>query len=202
MTPHEIVEKFESAVKEHRIFASEIVPYRDRFHAFLLEHPDISFWWTCSIEEDLAENDEPTTAYAFDLDLTNTADGVCFSTEVEDDGYFSGFKSLWFAIPVSYIEDPDKWETEEIAAAETRRILVEKTYDRIAPGVREELGLIINIVSRRHSRIIAAALLVKDEEGKETSVFGSKNMEKIGVYRFSVDPATGDVVELLRPEDL
>lgn len=196
MTTHQMIKNFKLTAKQHEEFISEIAPYRDRFHEFLTENPAIALWWDCVVyHEEQPERDEPFVFEVdeFTLDFSRTKDGIYFSADVapQDVIWLPDVSGCYFTIPFEYIEDPEKWEVTELAAAAKRQDLAESAYGKIAPGLREELNLKVVVYRGRGTNEMSSYVGVNDVPG---NIYNHPLQKKVVVSDFVVDCESGEVI--------
>jgi hypothetical protein len=181
MTTNQTVKNFQSLAQQYASVLAEVAPYRDRFHAFISHH-NLNHGIDYRIE---GEYHTPK-ADEFEMDCT-VEGGIYFYHFVQD---ADGGDVLNFTIPFEYIEDPQAWEEKTLATLFANQSLVEKIYDGIAPGVREELNLdvYINYVNEDSISVVVV------EKGNTGITLGHPQTEKMVTNSFSVNPKTGEII--------
>lgn len=191
----------------------EIRPFRDEFHAFLVENEGVAHWQNCSLsynpeypsddyydehdEHDEEDDDEDypeeylPVSY-FTLDITDTQSGISFVAQANDIYSDHEPRNLWFTMPFEYIEDPYGWTKRELTAAAARQSLAENAYDKLAPGAREELKLEIVPLPSHDGKTLHFYFR---ENGKKDRVFNHPRIERMIANDFTIDAETGEIVD-------
>lgn len=180
MTTNQTVKNFQTLTQQYSSVLAEVVPYRNRFHAFISHH-NLNNGIDYRIEGDY--HTPNVGEFSMDCDVEG---GIYFHCFVQD---ADGGDILNFTIPFEYLEDPQAWEEKALATMFANQELVEKTYDGIAPGVREELNLDVYINYVDEDSISAVVV----EKGNTGITLGHPETEKMVTNSFSVNPKTGEI---------
>lgn len=134
--------KFTSLLQDYSNLISAIYPFRDSFHAFLVEH-DIHAWEIYNV------SNEKTTpeSYQYNLSMNPmTEQGYRFvlANPYVDE---AGSANFSFIVPFSYVDNPQAWIDSLWTRVADEQEIANDAYDGIAPGLRIGMGFHVKIVN-------------------------------------------------------
>lgn len=181
---NQAIQNFEALKLQHKAFVEEIEPFKNSFYTFLSQNLHLSKWMDFNITYD-----GPTMeADDFELDLNNTAlHGVLFVCEASE---IDGPVTLYFNVPFAYMTKPEEWMEHILTVAAKDQKTVEDAYNKVAPGIREELQLDIHINSIETNGQISAVVC---EKGNTGLTLGHPETHKMVMNSFAVDYQTGEI---------
>jgi hypothetical protein len=176
--------KFNALLADYSNLLSEIYPFRNSFHAFLLEH-DVHAWAVYSVTSDKSTPE----VYKYNLSMNPmTEQGYRFvlgSQYVEE----AGGPDFSFTVPFTYIEDPQGWVDSLWNRITEEQAFANEAYERISPGLREDLGLHVKI---SHSVNGDLYCMVEHKDG--TRIYRNDPIRPlIKARKFIVNIATGEI---------
>lgn len=183
-TPAKHQKKFNLLLADYSNLLSEIYPFRDSFHAFLLEH-DVHAWANYSVTSDKSTPE----VYQYSLSMNPmTEQGYRFtlgSQYVEE----AGGADFSFTVPFAYVENPQVWVDTLWDRITEEQVLANEAYERISPGLREDLGLHVKIAHSVGGKLYCA---VEHKDGSR--VYRNDPIRPlIKARKFIVDTLTGEI---------
>jgi len=176
--------KFNSLLADYSNLLGEIYPFRDSFHAFLLKH-DVHAWQTYSVTGD--KSTPPVYQYSLSMNpMTELGYRFVLASHYVEE---AGGADFSFTVPFAYIENPEGWVDALWDRVTEEQAIANEAYDRIWPGLREDLGLHIKILNSSSGNLYC---MVERNDG--TRIYRNDPIRPlITARKFIVDVETGDI---------